>query len=88
MFFGKISEIAEKANILVKSVIGSAFVTATEFIFGTVFNIILKKNVWDYSKLPFNLCGQICLLFSLFWFLLGIIFIPLAELLKKKISKL
>lgn len=88
VFFGKISEKLKKSNIFFKALIGSAFVTLIEFIFGIIFNIILKKNVWDYSKLPFNLCGQICLVFSLFWWFLSIAFIPLAEYLKKKISKL
>ena len=44
MFFGTISEKFKKAGLFVKSLLGSTFVTAVEFIFGVVFNIILKKN--------------------------------------------
>lgn len=85
MFFSKISEFANKANIILKAVIGSVFITSIEFAFGVIFNILLKKNVWDYSRMPLNICGQICLLYSFVWGLLSIIFIPFAEYLKKKL---
>lgn len=60
VFFGTISEKLKKAGLLIKGLVGSTFVTGIEFIFGVVFNIILKKNVWDYSKMPMNIGGQIC----------------------------
>ena len=85
VFFSKISEFVNKANIILKAVIGSVFITSIEFAFGVIFNILLKKNVWDYSRMPLNICGQICLLYSFVWGLLSIIFIPFAEYLKKKL---
>ena len=30
---------------------------------------------WDYSDMPFNLNGRICLLYSVFWGLLGVLWI-------------
>lgn len=39
------------------------FVTAMEFITGIIVNKWLHLNVWDYSRLPFHLYGQICLPF-------------------------
>ncbi len=86
-FFAKIGEKLQNTSLFLKAVIGSGFITAIEFIFGIVFNIILKKNVWDYSKMPFNIAGQICLLYSFFWGILSIIFIPLACSLSKKLRK-
>lgn len=53
--------------------ISSAVITGFEFLFGLIFNIALKMNVWDYSNTPFNIIGQICLPFSLIWFGFGII---------------
>ena len=47
-------------------------ITGIELIFGIVFNIILRKNVWDYSQKRWNLWGQICLPYSILWFLLGV----------------
>ena len=53
-----------------KCILGSTIITAIEFIFGCIFNLYYKMNVWDYSHLPFNLFGQISLLFSVLWGLL------------------
>ena len=39
------------------------FVTAMEFITGIIVNKWLGMQVWDYSELPFQLLGQICLPF-------------------------
>ncbi len=50
----------------------AAVITAIELLFGIIFNIILRKNVWDYSQKRWNLWGQICLPYCLLWFLLGI----------------
>ena len=49
---------------------GSCLITAAEFAVGLIVNRKLKWNVWDYSKVPLNLMGQICPLYSFFWFLL------------------
>lgn len=47
--------------------LGAAIVTCTEFVAGVALNIILGLKVWDYSNLPLNLMGQICLPFSVAW---------------------
>lgn len=47
-------------------------VTGIEFIAGLVLNVWLQLNIWDYSNLPFNLLGQICLEYSILWFLLSL----------------
>jgi uncharacterized membrane protein len=57
-------------------------ITGLEFIFGVIFNIWLKMNVWDYSNTPMNLFGQICLPFSLIWFAFGIIIYYIFKLIK------
>ena len=38
-----------------------------ELVFGLVFNRALGMGVWDYSRVPLNLWGQICLPFTLIW---------------------
>ena len=43
-----------------------------EFLFGLLVNRVLHLHVWDYSALPLNIMGQICLPFSLIWFVLTI----------------
>lgn len=48
-------------------VIGGCIVTAIEFVSGCIINLWLGWHVWDYSNMPFNILGQICLPFSLLW---------------------
>ena len=51
-----------------KCLIGSVIITSVEFTVGVIVNIILRWNVWDYSDMPFNVLGQICLPFTVLWF--------------------
>ena len=85
-FFGNIGARLKNAGLLTKAIIGSLFITGIEFIFGVIFNIILRKNVWDYSKLPFNIGGQICILYSFYWAIISVFCFPLAAKLKKAIK--
>ena len=86
MSFAKIGEKMKKASLISKAFAGSILVTGVELIFGIVFNIILRKNVWDYSNLPFNFKGQICFLYSFFWGILSLIFIPFATKINKRLQ--
>lgn len=54
-----------------KAILGSVIITLIEFIAGMIINVKLGLNVWDYSHLPFNLYGQICLPYSILWFALS-----------------
>lgn len=54
-------------------IIGSAIVTMIEFISGYIINIKLGWQVWDYSNLPLNIMGQVCLPFSIIWFFISLI---------------
>lgn len=45
--------------------------TAAEFISGCVLNLWLGLAIWDYSNMPYNLLGQVCLPFMGVWFLLS-----------------
>lgn len=54
-------------GILWQSILGAAIVTVLEFACGMIVNVALSMNVWDYSHLPLNLMGQICLPFFLLW---------------------
>lgn len=85
-----LSQIAEKfkkAGCILKAILGGAVITVIEFVFGFVFNIILRKNVWDYSRMPLNLFGQICAVYSVFWVILSFFAIPFVSVLNKKLKK-
>lgn len=62
--------------------IGDAIILAVEFIFGCILNIWLKLGVWDYSNMPFNLLGQICLPFAVAWLALAAVAIVLDDYLR------
>ena len=62
--------------------LGSLIVTAVEFFSGCIINLGLGWNVWDYSNLPLNLLGQICLPFSLLWVLISAVAIVLDDYLR------
>lgn len=63
-----------------KAALAAVMITQLELIFGIVLNHGLGLGVWDYSHLPGNLAGQICPLFSFFWFLLSFAAIGLIRL--------
>lgn len=51
---------------------GALTVTAIELAVGVQVNLRLHWNVWDYSSRPGNWMGQVCPLYSLFWYFLCI----------------
>lgn len=67
-----------------KCVLGSLVITSLEFAVGCVVNLALGWGVWDYSSMPLNLLGQICLLYSVLWGLLCIPISTLCYVLRKK----
>ena len=56
----------------VQMLIGAFTITVLEFCAGCILNLWLGLNVWDYSDLPYNILGQICLPYSLLWFVLSL----------------
>lgn len=50
--------------------LGTIIITALEFISGVILNLGFQLDIWNYSNLPLNILGQVCLPFSLLWFLL------------------
>lgn len=57
----------KSSPISIKCFAGSGIITAVEFATGLLVNVALKLNVWDYSAMPLNIMGQICVPFSMLW---------------------
>ena len=57
--------------LLLQMVISMFLITAVEFVSGCILNLWFGLNIWDYSGLPFNLMGQICVPYMGLWFLLS-----------------
>ncbi|NLL45437.1 MAG: hypothetical protein GX250_01335 [Clostridiales bacterium] len=70
-----------------KWLLGAVVITTVEFVAGAIVNIWLRWGVWDYSGHPLNLFGQVCLLFTLLWFLLCIPAMELCGALRRFFSR-
>ncbi len=55
-------------SIWSRALMGCAAITLAEFIAGLIVNLTFHLNVWDYSGLPFNFMGQICLIYCALWY--------------------
>lgn len=62
----------QETSFAIKCLLGALMITGVEFLVGVTVNLGLGLRVWDYSQKPFNLMGQICLPYSVLWFLLCI----------------
>ena len=52
--------------------IGFASASAAEYLFSLFYERVLGVRFWDYSNMPLNLNGRVCLLFSLAWTVLSL----------------
>ena len=85
VIIGEINEVYPWEMPLVSQMlISSIVVTFLEFIFGLVLNVWLKLGIWDYSGLPYNLCGQICLIFTIAWFFISLLAIVVDDIIRWK----
>ena len=83
---GRIHTGLEKLNTFTRCALCSLAVTAVEFVSGCLFNLKMKLNVWDYSDMPFNIKGQVCLLYTLLWGGLSLIAIPVYRYCRGKLE--
>ncbi len=72
-------------GFLWQALIGAAAITMVEFVSGCILNLWLGLDVWDYSNLPLNLLGQICLPFCGLWILISAFGIWLDDWLRYKL---
>ena len=64
--------------------ISTAIETILELSTGLIVNVCLGWNVWDYSNVPFNFLGQICLPYTFLWVALSAVAIILDDVLRWK----
>ncbi len=65
-----------------QGLIGAGIVTAAELVAGLILNVLLGLDIWDYSTMPLNFMGQICLPFCLLWILLSVVAVVLDDWLR------
>jgi len=83
LLIGYINEFFDWKTPLWKQVlIGDLVVLGVEFISGLILNVWLGFNIWDYSMLLFNVCGQVSLLYAVLWLPVVLFGIVLDDLLR------
>ena len=85
VLIGLINDNTPDIPLFYQCILGTVIVSSIEFISGCYLNIYLGLGVWDYSHVPFNFLGQVCLPFSIIWMLLSIPVIYLDDYLKNKL---
>lgn len=70
MILNSISVHTPGMSIAVKSILGSGVITLLEFLFGLVLNIKMGLKIWNYENIGYNILGQICPKYTVYWFIL------------------
>ena len=74
-------------GLVKQALIGAGIVTGTEFMSGLIINSGLGLNIWNYSDMPLNVAGHICLAYSLLWIPMSLIGIVLDDYLRWKLYR-
>ncbi len=74
-----------RISVVSQMILSALIITILEFVTGYIINIKLHWNVWDYSSLPYNLLGQICVAYSAIWLLLSLVCIFVDDWIRWKI---
>lgn len=64
---------------LLLALAGGGVATAAEYLMGMFYQRVLGVEFWDYSGLPLNLGGKICLPFSVAWGVLALVLVYLVH---------
>lgn len=59
--------------------LGAAAATGVEYLYDLLCDKFLHVRFWDYSHLPANVGGRVCLLFTSFWGLLALVVVQLIQ---------
>ena len=73
-----------KNSRIFRAFLSALLITATELIFGIILNTFMHLNIWDYKTIPLNFMGQICLPFSVLWFMISYAVIFVIDFSKRK----
>lgn len=87
ILFSRVAERFRMWPLLYKAVLCALCVTAVELVFGLVFNIALDEHIWDYSGVPLNFLGQVCFSYTVLWGILGLLFVPVADVMNRKLKR-
>ncbi len=69
LLLGKLNSVQPRLPLVPRLLVGSGIITMVELAAGLLFN--RDHSIWNYSHMPLNFCGQICLPFTLLWIPMG-----------------
>jgi hypothetical protein len=69
-FLYRLNRAYPRVPMTLRALTGATVITLVELLAGCLLNLVLRLDVWDYSEMPFHFMGQICIPYSLLWFLL------------------
>ncbi len=81
----QINQLLLSVSLPIRALLGALIICTVELIFGCVFNLWLGWKIWDYSHLPYQLWGQICLPFFVIWLLLCFPAALLCRLIRRRV---
>jgi len=67
---------ADAPSLIAIFLIGVLFATAWEYFMALLYENFLGASFWDYSDMPLNIQGRVCLPFSIAW---GLLSVPLVR---------
>ena len=83
LLLGKLQE--TKLPPALRCLVGAGIITFVELGAGLLAN--RDYRVWDYRQMPWNFCGQVCLVYSLLWIPVSLGAMLLYALLKRKLFR-
>lgn len=66
-----------KENTILLFIVSFFVLSVWEYFVGLFLEKVFKTKYWDYSHLKFNIQGRVCLKNSIYWGVLGVLFIKL-----------
>lgn len=81
----RMNRLYPRVSLPLRALAGAFLITVVELFAGCLFNLGLGLAVWDYSDLPLNFLGQICLPFTFVWFLMGFPISGLSRLIRRRV---
>ena len=86
-FIAIIQKELKTLKFIYRCIFSGLSITAVELVFGGVFNLWLDRSVWDYSLMPLNLFGQVCLTYTVLWCILSAPMLILTDIIRQKFNK-
>ena len=86
IFCGGLNQLTHfRIPVILQMILSAVIITGLEFVTGYIVNMRMGLNVWDYSGMPYNLYGQVCLAFSFIWMILSLACIFIDDFIRWKI---